>query len=90
VSRNPQKLSDVEKEIKSVREGCKVLSITFDFSKEHQQGYEKKIFEAVKDLDLSIVVNNAGLLDPGTFSTKKVDTTYDQLRINCYHPLIMT
>jgi len=70
VARNPEKMEDAAKEIKSVNQGCQVRKVTFDFTDtvEHAvEWYQKGIIDKISDLDISILVNNAGYMQPGDF-----------------------
>ena len=68
VARNMAKLKKAEEAIQKVNSSCRVRSIVFDFAKTVQtQDYQTQIIDKVQDLDISILVNNVGYLQPGDF-----------------------
>lgn len=62
ISRNPEKLKEKEAEIKAEAKGeIKIKNITKDFTQAYQADFYNDIAETVKDLDISILVNNVGI-----------------------------
>ena len=57
-------------EIKAIKNECQIRKIQFDFTltEEHSvEWYQKGIVDKVADLDISILVNNVGYMQPGDF-----------------------
>ncbi len=53
-----------------MRSGVEVRIVEFDFTKtdNHKvEEYQRGIIEKIKDLDISILINNAGFMVPGDF-----------------------
>lgn len=71
VSRNQGKMNDAASSIKSVNNSIQVKTVEFDFTKTKNShsvaDYQSGIIDKIKDLDISILINNAGYLVPGDF-----------------------
>jgi 17beta-estradiol 17-dehydrogenase / very-long-chain 3-oxoacyl-CoA reductase len=71
ISRNQNKMNDAAAEIKSVNTGVQVRTIEFDFIKTANAhsvaDYQSGIIDKLADLDISILINNAGYMIPGDF-----------------------
>ncbi|CAI2376188.1 unnamed protein product [Moneuplotes crassus] len=63
LGRNQEKLEEAEKEVKAANPKIKTKTYKFDFN--NNSGYESylKISEDLRDLDISMLVNNAGYMD---------------------------
>lgn len=59
--RNQEKLTQRATEIKELYKSVQVKTIQVDFANSYQPGVLEKLFEEVKDLDVSILVNNVGI-----------------------------
>ena len=65
VSRNLQKMQGAQRAIQGVNPKCEVKLVEFDFTEttDHAvEWYQKGIIDKIKDLDISILVNNAGYM----------------------------
>lgn len=60
LSRDMGKMSHVEEEIKKTSK-VKIKKIQADFSQIHQYSHYEDIADQMKDLDVSILINNAGV-----------------------------
>jgi 17beta-estradiol 17-dehydrogenase / very-long-chain 3-oxoacyl-CoA reductase len=60
ISRNQQKLDNLRNEIISTYPSAQLKVIIADFSIHGEQFY-RGIFEHIKDLDISLLVNNVGM-----------------------------
>jgi len=79
VARNPEKLNQVEQEI--IKLGAKTRVVVSDFTNSHKDGFAEEIYEQVRDLDISILVNNAGVWE-GDY--------YDRIPLQNIRNLILT
>lgn len=61
ISRDKKKLDEVEKELKSLNPSVKVLTVVLNMFECNQPGFFDDLWAQTKDLDISIVVNNAGV-----------------------------
>ena len=75
VGRNPEKLENSEKLVKNANKDIQTRCVVFDFNKSREASHYQDLFDKVKDLDISIVVNNAGVLYFGRFK----DLTNEQI-----------
>ncbi len=76
VARNKEKMQDAEREIKAVNSKCQVRIVQFDFTDtiDHAvEWYKKGIIDKIADLDISILINNAGYMQPGDFERVSID-----------------
>ncbi|GKE51106.1 very-long-chain 3-oxoacyl-CoA reductase 1-like protein, partial [Tanacetum coccineum] len=64
VGRNVQKLEDVTSEIKSKYSKTEVKNVVFDFSGSDLKEGVDKIKDVIKDLDVGVLINNAGVSYP--------------------------
>ena len=61
VSRNKNKLESLEKDIKSRNKSCKVSLVVADFCESLEEGFFEKLKLKMKDLDISLLINNVGI-----------------------------
>lgn len=76
VGRNPAKLSRVAKEAQTAAPSCKVKSVVFDLAgdaTELSRG-AARVVEAVRGIDVGLLVNNAGATYPGAAYFHEVET----------------
>lgn len=77
VSRNMEKMRLAEAEIRKVKPQCLVQLVEFDFTKTKEnhsvEEYQKGIVDKVADLDVSILINNAGFMVPGDFERVSIE-----------------
>lgn len=64
----------------------KVIPITADLSKEEEC---RRVFELTKDIDIDIVINNAGFGLLGEFSSSELSRELEMLDVNCRAPHIL-
>ena len=89
VSRTQKKLDEVATELKTLYD-VKVKTIAADFSKCHHTGFFDPIVAEVKDLDLSILVNNVGIDSIERFDELTVDYIERTILINSWAMTFMT
>ena len=84
VSRNPEKLQNVEQELKL--NPIQVLSIVKDFSKcpENPSDFFDDIDAQTKNLDISIVINNVGTAVYGYFHENTTQDVLNQIAVNIW------
>ena len=90
ISRNIEKLSSTALEIQKVRKGCKTRIGSFDFGSSTKVDAYKGIFDKIKDLDVSVLVNNVGLSAPGGFSSKSDTEIFNMTAVNVYPIILLT
>ncbi|XP_078447521.1 very-long-chain 3-oxoacyl-CoA reductase 1-like isoform X2 [Wolffia australiana] len=89
VGRNPEKLNKVSAELREVNSAVKLKTVVMDLSDEIQL---RVLIDAVKDVDMGILVNNAGLAneDPVHFHQLGEDTTMKIVNVNLVAPTMIT
>ena len=84
LGRNRQKMDEKEEVIKKARPGVEVRKIQIDFSQSGEVHLLEGIMDIIKDIDVSIVVNNVGI---GTNNTPMLDMdmqyALDMIVVNC-------
>jgi short-subunit dehydrogenase len=65
--RNPEKLKQCQKEVEAANPKIKTKTVKLDFDESNDISYYQKVVDEVKDLDVSILVNNAGVMYMGAF-----------------------
>lgn len=83
LSRNREKLEKVEAELKFKHPSTQTRIVVRDLTKADEEGFAEGILEEVKDLDISIVINNAGMLLRGSYVDHSVEDIRDMITINC-------
>ena len=83
VARTEKKLRDAEKELNTINPQISTRVVVADLSKANEEGFAENIHEQVKDLDISILINNAGIDVFDYFD--KIDPKYlkNMININC-------
>ena len=88
VGRSADKIEKVKQEIASQFPKTKVISLLCDFAKAGEKGFFEASFAQIKDLDVSIVVNNVGMFYPfasrsdANLADKKVDKIVEVIFVN--------
>ena len=83
IARNQEKLETVKKDLLKINELIDVVVISADFSESNKADFFKKIDEKIRDLDVSVLVNNVGVLfskDALQLSAKEIR---DTIVVNC-------
>ena len=90
VARNPDKLKSVAEEINILNTEIKTKQALIDFNTVENTLAYNKYYEEVKDLDISMLINNAGV----TYTNWHHDLTIDQIReiinVNCLSTALMS
>ncbi|KAJ3675474.1 hypothetical protein LUZ60_004516 [Juncus effusus] len=83
VGRNPNKLEQVKSELSSVYESVETKIVVFDLSGDISEGITK-IREAIRDMDVGLLVNNAGIVDPklAYFHETNIEAWIEMVRVN--------
>lgn len=68
VSRTKSKLERVQSDIQQLNPSCKTKIVVADFSHAASEpSIFDRVYDSVKDLDVSLLINSAGLYDVGLF-----------------------
>ena len=89
VGRNKSKLEQVEMNLKLAHPKVETRVVVADFADAYQEGFAEKVLEQVKDLDVSILINNAGVSNKGVLHEVPTATITNLILTNCLgHALI--
>jgi 17beta-estradiol 17-dehydrogenase / very-long-chain 3-oxoacyl-CoA reductase len=83
VSRNPDKLSAVAKELSSLH-SVETRTIVAAFDSASSPSFYKKLVKQVEDLDVSILVNNVGVYHLGDFVEMSIEEALRMVTINTF------
>jgi short-subunit dehydrogenase len=89
VARNEEKLKEKVKKLTSAYK-AKVQYRVADFSKGDSPAFYTELFNTMKDLDVSILVNNVGIGGTGTFIDCDTKSCWDQGIVNMVPQFMMT
>jgi len=84
ISRTESKLKKVEADINKMCPDIKTKTMVANFQTEQSLAWYHNIFDQVKDLDISMVIVNAGEMYCGTLEDKGLKFKY-QIDTNIYH-----
>ena len=89
IARNPAKLATVAQDIQQ-KHGVEVQTVQFDLGTALERRQELvQALEPLKALDVSVLVNNAGVMKVGEFQTEDFDYLAQVINVNCAaHTLI--
>eukprot|EP00347_Sterkiella_histriomuscorum_P006094 403354090 len=91
VSRTQEKLQKAKKQIESQNNQTQVQTILFDFTKSIKpEVYQTEIVSKIQNLDISILVNNVGMIVPGDFDLVSPQEHKDQMDVNLMPATILT
>jgi 17beta-estradiol 17-dehydrogenase / very-long-chain 3-oxoacyl-CoA reductase len=91
VARNQEKMDNVVKEIKaSAPDTVEVKTVKADFVNCYQEKFFDDIYDQLKDLDISILINNVGLSGENYFHSFSSQDMVDFFGVNCVSQVMMT
>ena len=89
VGRNEEKLKNVEKELLAQYPKTQTRVVVKDFSLAYEEGFAEEIYQKIKDLDISILINNAGQSIRGYYHDISLSEIRNVILVNCLaHALI--
>ena len=89
VSRTKSKLEKVESDINKQSPNVKTRIVVADFSGDASLGFYRNILDQVQDLDISIVIANAGVLLIGSVEKTSASRQCGMVDVNMYHYVMM-
>ncbi len=91
VSRSLDKLANSKAELEKLCPGRDVRTVQFDFN-EHQSidAYKTRIMEHIKDLDISLLIQNAGYAETGPFKDVPMEEHQRLMNVNCVPASLLT
>ena len=94
--RNKEKLEQKAKELQEwlkskEKKEVDIRLVIFDFeSSQHEEDYVNAFFPVTMNLDLSLVVNNAGFSQVGPFRNVPIQLMKAMIDVNVVHPLLLS
>lgn len=82
ISRNAQKLAKTEEELKAINPDVKVVTSVIDLAKPYEENFLADLWEKTQDLNISILVNNAGVDSVDMFHEHTTEFVNDMVNIN--------
>jgi short-subunit dehydrogenase len=89
VSRSPSKLSKVEADLNKRFRGIKIKVIAMDLGEATTPEKIEQISTETKDLDISLVINNAGIINFDKFATESLDVINNMINLNALTPTLI-
>jgi len=90
VARSQLKLHEVEKELKSKFPSIQVRVIVANFMEANQDGFFARILEEIKDLDVSILVNNVGIGYINYLADLSETELKETVTVNCVPQIVLS
>ena len=90
MSRNKERLQETEKRIKLCYPNIKTRIVQADFSESITPEFYQFISNQLKDLDISILVNNAGIYPVNYFELISAQEIKDMIQTNCCSYLFLS
>lgn len=89
VSRSKSKLKEVEKALNAKFPNIKTKVIVMDLGDNPTPETIKTLDTDTKDLDISLVINNAGVISTEKFSKQKIDFINNMMNVNSVAPALV-
>ena len=90
LGRNKEKLEKTEQFVKDLNKNVKVRIVEADFSTSIESEFYENIYSQIEDLDISILVNNAGLVDKDLFERIPAEKILSMINTNCGAPAMLS
>ena len=90
LSRNYEKNEELIKRLRVVNSNIRTINIGVDFKEASRQKFFDILYEKLKGLDISIVVNNVGKYDLDHFEQQNEKDIYQMITINCFPVALLT
>lgn len=90
IGRNQKKLEGVVEEIKAINNKAQTRIVIADFYNSFKPGFFENIYKQVEDLDISILVNNAGDIQRDLFDRMLPTNLFNLMLLNCVPYTIMS
>lgn len=90
IGRNPEKLKKAEAEVKAANSKIKTKTYQFDFNQSTDVETYQKVSDDLKDLDISIFVNNAGIMPLGAWKDLTAETVKECTETNVHGLALLT
>mmetsp|Transcript_29899 Transcript_29899/g.29440 ORF Transcript_29899/g.29440 Transcript_29899/m.29440 type:complete len:323 (-) Transcript_29899:22-990(-) len=89
LGRNKQKLDDLEAELKRDHLQLKTKIVVADFGEDISPEFYEKLYDQMKDLDVSMLINNAAILNSGFFEDSPIQDLISRANLNMGAPALL-
>ena len=90
IGRNKEKLAKTEQYVKDLQKSAKVRIVEADLSKSIEPEFYENIYSQIEDLDISILVNNAGVIDNNLFEQIPAEDVLSMIHTNSGAPAMLS
>lgn len=90
LGRSKEKLAESEKNVKLASNATKTKLVCVDLGVDMSAKFYQAIYDQIKDLDISILVNNAGWTDTGFTELTPLQNELDNYRVTAASPAMLT
>ena len=90
IGRNKEKLVKTEQYVKDLQKSAKVRIVEADFSESIEPEFYEKIYSQIEDLDISILVNNAGAGANSLYVNYPTEDVISYINTNCGAPAMLS
>lgn len=90
LGRNKEKLTKTENYVKDINKNIKVKVVEADLSESVEVAFYQNIYDQIKDLDISVLVNNAGVIINKHFERITPQENLGMLNVNCGAPIMLS
>ena len=90
IGRSKEKLVKTEQYVKDLQKNAKVRIVEADFSKSIEPEFYENIYSQIEDLDISILVNNAGVAEMDLFEQIPTENILSMIHTNCGAPAMLS
>jgi len=90
IARNQERMTQTKEEIIKLYPECKITTIEADFANGYDNDLFDKIDEQLKDIDVSILINNVGQIENMFYHEAKLSRIKEIIVINCYSQAMLT
>ena len=87
---NRSSLNTVKDDIRAINKDVKVITIYKDLAGGQELSFYKKLYDEVKDLDVSILVNNVGIITYDTYGKTIRSKVSSMIKLNVVLPTMLT
>ncbi len=82
IARNEEKLAKVKEEIKQINPNVESRIIVADFANSYEEGFFETILQQIGDLDVSILINNVGVMIKGALANGDPQNIKESIIVN--------
>jgi short-subunit dehydrogenase len=83
-------LKKIEKEVKKVNPKIETKLVSLDFNESTEVSYYQRVCDEVKDLDVSILINNAGVMPLAKYLDQDPSIINEMTDVNIHGPAMLT